>query len=232
MTGGFRQVGEFPAPRQPIIRSLRNPIDKSTIASIFPKEIHERKFTIEPGVFNIGAGSLEQPALLTVGGSSWWKSFDEDQPVLEIPVSSVAVAESVIKDYCNGMLGCDMSGAMPGLFLVLGEVSSLELKMKYAAKIEEVKIKQDNWFKILVRIADSLWARSNGNPLTISDEMRLGAKMLNMNDKEWLLDFNIVEMVKCIACGSLKNPLYPVCPQCHNVDMTNPRAKDLKFVTG
>lgn len=211
------------------IRSARNPMDKCTIVSIFPKVIHEVKYTIEPGVFHIEAGSPENPAILVVGSSSWWRDIDVDQPMLEIPNSSIQVANSVVVDYCNGMLGCNMADAMPGLFFVMGSVSKMELLARYTDKLQETKIRQDNWYKILVKLADSLWSRTNGNPLTISEDMRIAARSLNFNDKVWLKDFQTAELVRCMACGSMKNPLYPVCPACKAVDTTNPLAKDLKF---
>jgi hypothetical protein len=212
-----------------LIRSIKNPMDRCTIVSIFPKEIDETKHTIEPGKFHIPAGTLEVPAILVVGSSSWWKDIDVDQPMLEIPVSSIQIADSVIKDYCNGMLGCNMSDAMPGLFFVLGEHNVMEIKMKYKKKLEETNIKQDNWYRILVRLADSLWSRTAGNPLAIWNEMRLAARSLNFNDKPWLKDFQTAELVRCKACGGMKNPEYPICPTCKSVDMTHPMAKELKF---
>ena len=229
-TIGLQQVGEFVnLSTRKVIRSAKNPLDKCTIVSIFPKSIAERKYTIEPGVFNIPAGTYEKPALLVVTASSWWREIDLDQPMLEIPVSSIQVADSVIKDFSNGVLGCDMSTAMPGLFFAMGEQSLKDIQDKYREKLLEVKAKQDNWFKILVRLADSLWARTNGNPLVIADEMRLAAKALNFNDKPWLKDFVTVELAPCKACGALRNPLFPVCQSCKAVDMNNPLAKDLKF---
>lgn len=214
-----------------LIRSVKNPMDKCTIVSIFPKDIEEVKHTIEPGRFKIKGGTFERPSILVVGSSSWWKDIDVDQPMLEIPCSSIQIAQSVINDYCNGMLGCNMADAMPGLFFALGEHSLFDIQSKYKDKIAETKVKQDNWYKILVRLADSLWARSNGNPLVIADEMRLAAKSLNFNEKPWLKDFQTVEMVNCKACGALKNPMYPVCPACKAVDLSHPDAKTLKFAT-
>lgn len=225
-----RQVGEFSSfSKRRLIRAPKNPMDRCTIVSILPKEIFEVKYTIEPGKFHIAPGTYESPSILVVGPSSWWKDVDDEQPMLEIPVSSINIADSIIKDYCNGMLGCDMSSAMPGLFFVLGEVKITDIKLKYKEQLLETKTKQDNWYKILVRLADSLWARANGNPLVISDEMRLAARALNFNDKPWLKDFNIAEMVKCIACGGLRNEEYPVCPTCKAVDPKHPMAKELKF---
>jgi len=204
-------------------------MDQCTIVSIFPKEIEETKHTIEPGKFKIPAGTFEDPAILVVGSSSWWKDIDVDQPMLEIPVSSIQIADSVIKDYCNGMLGCNMGDAMPGLFFVLGKNTSMEIKMKYKKILDEVNTKQTNWYRILVRLADSLWSRTAGNPLAIWDEMRLAARSLNLNDKPWLKDFVMAEQVKCKACGALKNPTYPVCSACRAIDPDNPLSKELKF---
>lgn len=212
-----------------LIRSVKNPMDKCTIVSIFPKDIDETKHTIEPGKFHIPAGTLQDPAILVVGSSSWWKDIDVDQPMLEIPISSIQIADSVIKDYANGMLGCNMGDAMPGLFFVLGENTAMEIKMKYKKKLNESNDKQNNWYKILVRLADSLWSRTAGNPLAIWDEMRLAARSLNFNDKPWLKDFQVAELVRCKACGGMKNPEYPICPSCKSVDLSHPMAKELKF---
>jgi hypothetical protein len=94
----------------------------------------------------------------------------------------------------------------------------------------EVKNKQDNWFRLLLKLADALWARSNNNPLVIWDEMRIAARELGA-DKAWTKDFQLVDLIKCFACGGLRNPQFPVCPTCKVVDPNHPLAKDLKFAT-
>lgn len=226
----FRQVGEFiDFSQRQIIRGPKNPMDKSTIISIFPKEINETKFTIEPGKFHIEPGTFEFPSRLVVSGSSWFREVDIDQPILEIPVPSVQIANSIIMDYCNGLLGCDMNSAMPGMFFVPGEFKVSEIVDRYKDKLKEVKMKQDNWFRILIRIGDSLWARANGNPLVISNEMRMAAIQLGFNDKPWIKDMQAVQMISCPACGNHRNPQFPVCPFCKNIDQSHPLAKDLKF---
>jgi hypothetical protein len=223
---------EFTAPlfnSRRLIRATKNPMDRCTIISIFPKEIDEIKHTIEPGKFHIPAGNYENPSILVVGSSSWWKDIDVDQPMLEIPVSSIQIADSVIKDYCNGMLGCNMADAMPGLFFILGEHNIMDIKLNYKNKLDETKTKQDNWYKVLVRIADSLWSRTSGNPLAIWDEMRLAARELNFNDKPWLKDFQTAELTQCKACGGMRNNEFPICPTCKSIDKNHPLAKELKF---
>jgi len=105
------------------------------------------------------------------------------------------------------------------VFYIPGEWTADRIKKEKRAELDEAKRKQDNWYKYLVGAADSMWARSNGNPLSISDTMRLAAQELNLGTtKEWVKDAERVELVRCKACGSLKNPLYPICPNCKAID--------------
>lgn len=225
-------VGQFPLlsdVRRRTIRAPVNPMDKSTVVSIFPKFISERKCTIQPGIFEIQPGTYERPAVLVVGPSSWWKEIDENQPLLEIPHSSVQIADSVVRDYCNGLVACDMADNMPGLFYLPGEWTADKLKKEKQGELHTANVKQKNWFTALVRMADALWSRSNGNPLTISDEMKLAARELNLINKEWLKDSQTMELVRCAACGSLKNPLYPICSNCKAITDKD-KAKELGLV--
>lgn len=217
--------------RRRMVRTIKNPMDKCTIVSILPKPIREVKYTIDPGLFIIEPGTYKNPSTLIIGPSSWWRDVDAEQPLLEIPVSSVQVADSIINDYCNGMIGCDMVNARPGLFFVLGEATPEEIVTDYADSLEQCFDKQQNWFKNLIKQADALWARSNGNPLVLSNEMRLAAQELNLKDKPWLKDYRTYELVPCIACGTLRNPEYPVCGHCKFIDPTHPlvQSGELKF---
>src|SRR5215467_3143224 len=216
-------VGAFPGLsdlRRMTIRSAANPLDKSTIVSIFPKDIVEIKHTIQPGRFEIKAGTFDKPSILVVGPSSWWKETDEHAPLLEIPHSSITVAHSVVRDWVVGLLGCEPGEKQPGIFYIPGNVTIVELKTKpeYVALMEQAKARQKLWFETLVKMADILWARTNGNPLTISDDMRLAAIELTLKDKAWIKDFTHIQMVNCKACGALRNPAYPVCQACKAID--------------
>lgn len=226
-------VGEFPgmaALRRRTIRAPVNPMDKSTVVSILPKEIDETKPTIQPGRFIIKPGTYETPAILVVGPSSWWRDIDEEQPLLEIPVSSIQIADSIVKDYCNGIHACNMADVMPGLFYIPGEQTLASIKKSFQHELDAALKRQRAWYSLLVKLADSLWARSNGNPLAIAEDMRLAAKELGLQGtKDWMKDFQMVEMVRCKACGALKNPLYPVCQTCRAID--DPvKAKELGIV--
>lgn len=228
------QVGTFPGIidiNRMTIRAPVNPLDKSTVVSIYPKEIDEVKHTIQPGRFIIPPGSYDKPSILVVGPSSWWKEVDEHQPLLEIPVSSIQIADSIIKDYCNGLLACDMANSMPGIFYIPGDLKVIDLVKSYKHELDKALVRQRNWYSQLIKFADALWARSNGNPLTISDDMRLAAKELNLQTKDWMKDFQMVDMVRCIACGSLRNPMFPVCPTCKAIsDPIKAKELGLEFV--
>lgn len=212
------------------IRALPNPLDKSTIVSIFPKRIEEVKATIQPGRFIIDPGLYDKPTLLVIGSSSWWKEMEPGQPLLEIPCSSIDVAASIINDYCNGILGYNSEDSMPGLFHVPGVQTVETIKKEYKPYLDKAAVKQKNWYSILVQRADIDWARSNGSPLTISPDMKLAARELNLDaDKEWTKDIQTMEKIRCKACGSLMNPLYPVCAICKSVNDTV-KAKALGLV--
>jgi len=211
------QVGEFPTitnPNRRTIRAAVNPMDKSTIVSILPKRISERKATIQPGFFEIPSGTFDSPSVLVVGPSSWWREVDENQPLLEIPVSSIQIADSVVRDYCNGILACNMADQQPGLFYIHGEWTAKDLKKEHPLLLLEAQTKQKKWFSELIRIADILWSRSNGNPLSISSDARLACQELNISNKPWLGDVQTMELVRCVACGSLRNPSFPICQTC------------------
>ena len=215
-------------------RTVRGPVnsmDKSTVISMYPRAIDETKETITPGRFVIPAGSIKNPAFLVVGSSAWWREIDDEMPLLEIPNSSVQVADSIVRDYCNGLLGCDMVSAMPAIFWVPGELKWETIKREYSNLIDEAIAKQNQYYRNLVKMADSLWSRTNGNPISISDDMRLAANELNLLDKPWNKDNRMMQLVPCVSCGSMRNPEYPVCPNCKTVvDVTKATAMGIKFL--
>lgn len=204
--------------RRRTVRAPVNPMDKSTVVSIFPKKIDEVKHTIQPGRFIIAPGSFEKPAVLVVGPSSWWKELDEQQPLLEIPHGSTQVADSVVRDWANGLLMCNMDDVMPGVFWIPGEYTSEQVKtdLKIIPLLNKADNNQKRWYEALINEADIQWSRSNGNPRSVSGDMRLAASMLQ-RDKPWNKDFSAIQMKNCPACGVLRNNDFPVCSVCHHV---------------
>jgi len=212
------------------MRAPVNPMDKSTVFSIYPRKVDEVKHTIQPGRFIVDPGSYDNPSRLVVGPSSWWRELDEQQELLEITVSSIMIADSIVKDFSNGILGCDMGEARPGLFFIMGDVSLTELRSKpeYLKLLNQARQRQLNWFKVLVEMADIDWSRSNGSPLVISADMQLAARELNLLDKDWMKNLQATSTVRCIACGHLNRESTVVCPNC-KVVIDAKRFADMKL---
>ena len=199
------------------IRQQTNPLDKSTIVSVLPLELNEYKHTIQPGYFHIDAASEDNPKILVVSPSSWWRDIGEEMPLIEIPNGSIIVAESIVKDYCQGMIGIQEDIAYPGLFFVPGEFTVEAIKEKYSAALKNAIKLQRNWFKNLVDMADKDWSQSNGNPHAINGLMKMAAEALGLNDRDWMKTTLDVRKVKCVACGNLRNPDFPICGTCNRV---------------
>lgn len=227
------QVGAFPNMRQMQRRAVRgpvNPLDKSTLVSIYPKPIYVENITLTPGKWNIQAGTKDKPSLLVISPSSWFKDVDPNEPLIEIPVPSVQVANSIVQDYCNGIFGAS-GGAQPGIFFVPGEHTIESINKNYPSLIGNSYEKQLIYYRSLIKWGDSLWARANGNPLAIGDDMRLAAKELGIADQlDWMRDHQIASSIRCKACGTYKTGDFPVCASCGAIDESHPNAKGLKFV--
>lgn len=222
------QVGSFPSLRELSRRAIRgpiNPLDRSTLVSIYPRPCNFKNVTLTPGRWYLEAGSVEKPSLLVIGPSSWFRDVSIDEPLIEIVQSSVQIGESLVKDYLNGVFACNMHDAMPGLFFVPGEFTLTEIQVKYPQLLAVALKHQTNYYRTLIKFADALWARSNGNPLAVSDEMRLAAKTLGLQDREWMKDTASVGMAPCFACGEFKNPEYAICKVCHSIDPSHPKSK-------
>ena len=213
------------------IRAPINPLDKSTVVSIFPIALDETKITLQPSVYKLPPGSLEKPSLLIVTSASWWRELDDEQPLLEIPVSSIQVADSIVRDYCNGSYMCDMAEKMPGLFYIPGEFTVEKIKKEHANLLIDADKKQKEWYKALVNRADVYWARTNGNPLAVSDLQRLAARELGQTNKPWMTNFMTpVSLTNCPACGMLINNKYPMCQNCKTIiNEAQFKALGLKF---
>src|SRR5215510_13124008 len=226
--------------RRRTIRGPIHPMDKATIVSIYPRIVPWKNPTVVPGEYLIPSGSLENPTIFIIGPSSWWKDVGLDQPLVEMPQNSMIMAKSVIDDYSTSIQEFTPD-ARPGLFFVPGckyeadQVTPSEILTKswilkeYKHLIDQAKARQANWFNALINRGDIDWARTNGNPNSVSDLMRVAANTLGIKDKPWMQNFKTVELRPCIACGNLVNYSFPVCQHCHHV--INPEAyKKLNLV--
>ena len=197
-----------------ITKAKINPRDKSTIFSIFPKAISERKVTLFPSVYEIPPGTVENPSSLVVGAATWWKVIYESNQVMGVVEDSETVAKSIIYDYNYGLFGAN-ENAHPGLFYVPEEISVADAKKKYTSLFVDALQKQKNYYLQQVLFADQIWALQQ-NPKMIGEPMRMAARELGL-DKEWAQAFVAATMEKCPACGALRDTAFPVCNSCNRV---------------
>jgi hypothetical protein len=213
-----------------IQRAPVNPLDKATIISIYPEEVVSINHTIFPGKFIIPGAADGDFNILVVGTSYWVKEMPEDQPYLEMVVPATEVARSIIEDWSNGILAIGENRA-PGLFYLPGDFNktTIQLLPEFKVKMGTIRSRQKNWFLELISLADKFWVRTNGQPAAIPDTCKMAAKMLNIEEKPWLSKNEaIAELIRCVACGSLRNSAYPVCPTCKAV-VDVEKAKSLKI---
>jgi len=209
-------------PRVKVQRTPPNPNDKTTIFSICPIAISERKYTLFPGIFEIEPGSVDNPSSLIVGSSGWVKHYDDGTPPIEIPHHSIQIAESVVSDYARSLFATDYPQIMPGVFFIPGvyesAIDAMKKNEEFKPRFELAQEKQKRWFENLVKLTDALWARSNGNPLAVPDHAKTAAENLGLKEKPWMKDFVVTsEMEACPACGEMRKVQFPVCRHCNTI---------------
>lgn len=219
----------FGGRSQRTIPATPNPTDRSTVVSIYHQVIREFRPTCSPGQFVIPPGTRENPTAVIIGPSSWWHATNPDQPPIEVTNSSVQMAESIVRDWANGLLGCQPPNVMPGVFWLPGAHSSKDVIGKFAGELQKAEMKQNRWYEVLINKADGIWNQTGGNPMAITNDMRIAARAMKLDNKDWMQNFTALAQERCGACGTLKDPAYPVCPACHAIDENHPRAKGLKF---
>lgn len=227
-----------------IHRLPKNPIDVTTIVSVLPKPILENRPMMQPPTFLIPAAPEGEFSILVVNSGVWLKEIELDN-FQEMYIPSAILAKSIIEDSTFSMLGASPTIG-PGVFMIPGKFTIGELRKdpvivldpdhpetarKFSTYLKDAYERQRRWYNEIITQTDSLWARSNGNPLVVSDDARLAAKELKVS-RDWMQNFSAIEKEACKACGNLVNPSYPVCPNCKTI-INEAKAKELglKFVS-
>lgn len=217
----------------------------ATVVSIFPRQLTERKPSVEPNEYIIPACADELgrsypdippvTVLIHDATTKFYKGFNEWIP-------AVILAEDLADDIVNAFFSSNIDVTPdpefpigPGLFFVVGaydredkirkegfdpEKSAKWIQSEYSTELKKTHKSQDQWFQLLVRRADSEWQRSR-NSKSISDVHRFAAKRLGM-DRDWARDITLEAINKCPACRQSIDPLAIICPVCKTV--LNPAA--------
>lgn len=211
----------------------KNPADKSTIVSVFPKEIDETKTTIFPQRYVIPAAAENDFSILVLNGASYYTPAAMDRmPPTEIQINAAQLAGSICNDYIQA-IPLASNDRKPGIFWIPGEYTKITI-LKYSdgnktfgQLLEQAREQQKRWFTAVLEEADVLWSRTNGNPRSISDYAKLAAELMGVaSQKPWMNNTVAATLDKCPACGELINSQYPVCKHCHAV-INKKRAEEL-----
>lgn len=219
-------------------RLPKNPMDKCTIVSIYPRAIEENKPTIFPQNYRIEAAPRGGFSLLVVDGASYFtQPMMEGQPPNEIQINAAQLADSIVKDFLNSIWLSNSGGRGPGLFFIPGEYTEKTIltAKDYNGKtfnelMEVAKARQKAWFTELMNAADELWARTNGNPRAVPDDARLAAIELGVEkSKPWMENTVAAQLDRCPACGEMVDLNYPVCKGCKAV-INKKKAEELGLI--
>lgn len=199
--------------------------DVSTVVSILPLDICERKPGLIPGEFRLPAvkraGDLE---LLVVERCIHAVYLDEARPRLIVPDPSDSVAASIVNDFKGAMHGHGYVPdlAEPGIDWVPGEYPNTpEGKQLFVsvnnALLKDMTEKQNRWFEALVNFADDDWMRYHRHSF-ITKIQRHAALSLGLTSKEWLTEQAVQEAAsKCRWCFTMIHPEAVVCGSCGGV---------------
>lgn len=186
--------------------------DKSTVISLLPWPVKDKKPAIYPGEFLIPAAEKGDISLIIVGQSVFFITMEGRS--IKSTTPSIQMARSICVDYINDSLDV-AEGAYPGLIYTFGEYTKEEAKKKLALQIAEAEARQRRWFEKLVKDADDNW-NLNHQFKAISDLHRKAAIYLGQ-EREWTKSFAQMAMTKCPVCQSLVDPKALQCGNCQNV---------------
>ena len=199
------------------IRAQISDLDKSTVVSIFPKQVKATKVTVNPRRYTVPAGTFEKPSVLVVGTAIWIKHIYETEPEqrVEMPILSSQLADAIVNDFCSNVLSSGHE-RRPGLFWVIGAKSSEQIIKEHKKEMLAAEERQKQWYLELIKMADIDWVKYRGSPLAVSDTARMAALELHL-EKPWMMDIKHLAMGICPACGSQRDSKFPVCKECKTI---------------
>jgi hypothetical protein len=195
--------------------------DIATVVSVLPIAINEDKPLI-PSNYQIRAvkDTDNGVATLLIRRGSFRVYIDESRPALIIPEPADVIAQGICRDWKVSASHVQPGIAEPGLFWARGGYTSEEvLEAKELQKeLKATRLKQNEWFKIMVAVADDDWNRYKQRRM-ISDLQRLACKCLHI-ERPWDIEMEIGKAVKMLNCKFCRAEVHPeaiICMHCRGV---------------
>lgn len=215
----------------------KNPLDVTTIVSIYPREIVDDKPTLFPPRYVIAAAPRDGFSLTLIRGASFFlPSVIEKQPPTEVQITSMVLADSILRDSIPTMNLVSQTHR-PGIFAIPGAHDKMTIEYYKHADgrffkelLENARQWQQAYWTDIMNEADYFWASTGGNPKSIPEDAKLAAKILGVEkSKPWMNNVVASEMSNCRACGEMVNPAFPVCKHCHAI-LDPAKAEELGIV--
>lgn len=209
--------------------------DVSTIVSLLPVKLDERKPGLIPGFYKLPAVAdpRKDIEVLLVYRATFPVYIDESRPSLIVPEPSDRVCAAIVRDYKVGLTCYTPDEAEPGLFWAPGPYTQESAKKELATEILEARRLQQKWFEALVELADDYWQKFHARRM-ISSLQRRAVEYLGLqrdwnlvNELEAQLD---LDLSPCKFCRSMIHREAFVCPQCSGI-IDLERAKQMGYVT-
>lgn len=199
-------------------------MEKATIVSILPIDLHEVKHGIFPGDFKIKKSTAKLPSLLTVGRSLFYTYVGDNRgdtgelghrDYIKRELNADIVANSVVNDYLDSQFLRKPGEQEPALFWVPEEVDYKGLLNKHEEKIASAVQNQNKWYVALVTEADDIWEKNRQHKL-ISGTHRMAATQLGL-EKPWIIkgiQGQTLTTMRCAVCRTEIMVDAVVCPNC------------------
>lgn len=196
----------------------------ATIVSLQPFAIKESRPGLSPGEFDLAPGSPEEPQFLVVRKGQI-RMMDQDFRPFLVDEDPMKIAEDVCMGHNSSLIGYGPD-ASAAVFAVPGECTTKDkLLREHKKQYDEAVKKQNEYFKVIIGMADDDWKRSR-QLRHIGDLHRAAARFMSV-DREWL-QTDIGSQTKCPACMSTVSKLAAVCFACQAILDEQKYAK-LKF---
>lgn len=188
--------------------------DYATIVSIMPGPFKsEQKPGVYPSAMNIPAA---KPGDFEVRHISQAKTpvYRMDGESIDSFISAFANARAIAEDFWKNIPGTS-DICHPGVMVLPGKLEKKEVEDKYGPQLQQLRQIQTNYFRFLVREADTLWNRHHSHRM-ITEDHRSAARLINYK-AEWNAgeaQFNQPELKSCPACWQEIDARAIVCGKC------------------
>lgn len=198
----------------------------NTLISMMATPFDRDLVTVNPRMYHIDPALEGEMKILYVDKGWCSVYFGEDFGYQVRDVSEDEICSALVRDFLAGQHHID-EGCAPALLWVPGALAESEILARHKEKLEESKVRQNNWFMRLIKDADNEWVASKGMHKAISDLHRIAAKRLRLEHKPWML-LPIEERMFCPACQSEVRFGAAVCANCRCI-VDAKKYESLKF---